>query len=126
MWEESDLSHRPKGRDEEKAMKKRIRRGLDMIFLARKDGRLIGSLVATSDGRKGWVNRLAIHPDWRNKGIGTKLVSMFEERMDQMDLKVLCALVEDWNETSIEFFEKIGYVRDDSVVYFSKRSSAED
>ena len=43
------------------------------------DGKLVGIVVATHDGRKGWINRLAVHPDYRRRGIAKKLIEEAEE-----------------------------------------------
>ena len=34
---------------------------------------LVGVVFGTHDSRKGWVNRLAVHPDHRRQGIATRL-----------------------------------------------------
>ena len=42
-----------------------------------------------------------------------------------MGIEIVTCLIEDWNEESMTFFERIGYVRHSDVVYFSKRRSPE-
>jgi len=38
----------------------------------------IGSALITHDGRKGWINRVVVLPEHRNKGIARKLVEAGE------------------------------------------------
>jgi len=123
LWEESGLPYRPGGRD----ARSRIARELDgpcAIFLvAEIDGELAGGVLGTHDGRKGWINRLSVAPEHRRKGIGTALVQAVEKRLEEIGIEIVTCLVETWNGSSMAFFEEIGYVRHDDIVYFSKRKS---
>ena len=126
FWEEVSLSHRPKGRDSPEMFQKTLREGTDHLLLAYISEELVGTLILTSDGRKAWINRLAVNPVHRRKGIASALMEKFEKIADERGLLILCALVEDWNKESVAFFKSIGYVRDDDVIYFSKRGSQDD
>ncbi|HEX37983.1 MAG TPA: GNAT family N-acetyltransferase [Candidatus Cloacimonetes bacterium] len=37
--------------------------------MAEKGGEIIGSVMVTHDGREGWLNRLAVLKEFRNKSI---------------------------------------------------------
>ena len=79
-------------------------------------------VLATHDSRRGWINRLAVHPDYRRRGLGLRLIREAERVLrDERKLHVLAAHVETWNEASLALFTKAGYVRGDDVIYFSKR-----
>lgn len=71
--------------------------------------RLVGVVLGTHDTRKGWVNRLAVHPDYRRKGIAARLVDECERRMRALGIVVFAALVEEDNRASKAFFESRGY-----------------
>ncbi|MCK4456369.1 MAG: GNAT family N-acetyltransferase, partial [Thermoplasmata archaeon] len=70
LWRESGLSHRPEGRDSRGEMERQM--GLiPELFLGAFEGPvLVGVVIGTDDTRKGWVNRLTVHPDHGRKGIG--------------------------------------------------------
>jgi len=55
-----------------------IRRKLDfqaeLFFVALLDGRLIGSIMAGYEGHRGWLNYLAVLPEYQKRGYGRKLV----------------------------------------------------
>ena len=69
LWQRSGLtSIRPTGRDSREAFAKQIVGGQIAIGLEEAD-RLIGVVIATHDTRKGWINRLAIDPDYRRRRV---------------------------------------------------------
>jgi ribosomal protein S18 acetylase RimI-like enzyme len=126
LWERSELSYRPGGRDSRVAMRPEMERA-ETFFLGMFDGdRMIGSILGNSDGRKGWINRLAIDPDYRGKGLAGILIDECEKRLYGLGLKVIAALIEGENKQSESAFSKAGYVYTDDIKYYSKRFSDED
>ncbi len=125
LWGRCGLTYRPRGRDSFENMKKEFER-METIFLGMYDeGKMIGAIIGTSDGRKGWINRLAIDPDYRGKGLAGKLIAQCEEHLHDMGLKIIACLIEDWNTPSLSAFTKAGYSVYDGVLYLSKRESEE-
>lgn len=126
LWARSGLSHRPHGRDSREEMRKQFRRK-ETYILGMFDGNtMIGSIVGTSDGRKAWINRLAVDPDYRGRGLGGKLIAEIEGYLRKHDVRVIAALIEDWNTPSMSVFSNAGYEFFDDVVYCSKRTSPDD
>ena len=80
-------------------------------------------MVGSYDGRKGWINRLAIDPDHRRQGIGQLLIARIEKSLTEKGARIIAALVEASNLKSISLFEKLGYVADNGILYLSKRES---
>ncbi|MBC7219914.1 GNAT family N-acetyltransferase [Candidatus Bipolaricaulota bacterium] len=123
LWEEAGLPFRPRGRDRRQAIARQMEGGTAIFLGAEQDGELVGAVLGTHDGRKGWINRLAVHPAYRRRGIGRALVGAVEERLHGMGIEIIAALVEDWNEDSMAFFARLGYVAHRDIVYFSRRRS---
>jgi ribosomal protein S18 acetylase RimI-like enzyme len=123
LWQKSGLPFRPKGRDAKESIAVEMNRK-DTCFLGMfDDDKLIGAVVSTSDGRKGWINRLAIDPDYRKRGLALKLIEGSEKFLYGLGLKIIAALIEDYNEPSMALFGKAGYKFSKDVYYFSKRLS---
>ncbi len=126
LWQRSGLpSIRPQGRDSKAEFAQQIDRGQIVIGLE-EDGKLVGIVVATNDTRKGWINRLAIDPDYRRKGYGTQLLHAAENALRAIGIKVIAALIEDWNDASLALFKREGYAVHSDIVYVSKRDSEND
>lgn len=126
LWERAGLhSVRPHGRDSREAIATQLASGVQTILGLELDGQLVGAVVATHDSRKGWINRLAIDPDFRRQGYGLKLLGAAEETLRAQGMRVIAALVESDNPSSLALFEKAGYTEiDHGIHYLSKRENA--
>jgi ribosomal protein S18 acetylase RimI-like enzyme len=123
LWQEAKLSFRPHGRDRRDKITEQIKQKCSIFLVAEVEGRLIGSIFGTHDGRRGWINRLAILPNYCRQGIGARLVSAVEKRLTKQGIDIVASLVEDRNKVSMKVFEKLGYKKHNNIVYFSKRKN---
>lgn len=124
LWDVCGLPYKPEGRDTRGKIRKEIERQPEYWKAVYDGSKLIGVAVGTDDGRKGWINRLAVLPEYRNHGLGTSLVRSLEEEFDKKGIKIIGILIEGDNPESMVFFEKRGYV-DHDIRYYSKRESDE-
>ena len=83
--------------------------------------RVVGTVVATHDGRKGWVNRVAVEERLRRRGLGARLVRAAEAWLEAQGMDILACLVEAGNAVSMAVFGKLGYTKHPEIVYFAKR-----
>jgi len=123
LWTAAGLSFRPKGRDRRDRLAAELTRGRAVFLVAESEGRVIGTVLGTHDGRKGWINRLAVVPQWRHRGVARLLVREVETRLEVLGVEITAALVETPNEGSLRFFRAIGYVHDPQIEYLSRRRS---
>ena len=123
LWQRAGLhSIRPEGRDSPSEFEKQLAAGQIAIGLE-EAGQLIGVVIVTNDTRKGWINRLAIDPDYRRQGYGEQLVRAAEEALQAAGLHLIAAFIEEGNAASLTLFEKLGYAAHPKIVYVSKRDS---
>lgn len=125
LWIEAGLPFRPQGRDRRDRVVRELERGTAIFVLAEADNRVVGVVLGTHDGRKGWINRLAVAPAYQRRGIARLLVGEIEARLNALGLEIVAALIESHNQTSLAFFRAIGYVHDAEIEYVSKRRSAD-
>ncbi len=86
---------------------------------------MIGTAIANYDGRRGWVNRVAVDPDCRAKGYAGVLIAECNKFLENLGAVVICALIEDINYPSITTFNKAGFTAEKKYIYFTKRQSDE-
>ena len=125
LWNDAQLPHRPKGRDRLDKIEREVDRGNAVYLVAELDGKLVGSVLGTHDGRKGWINRLAVSPEFRQQGIARMLVNDVEKRLYELGIETIACLIQDQNKISMQMFEKLGYERESNIVYFTKRGSSD-
>lgn len=123
LWAEGGLPLKPRGRDSRENIGRQI--GLPMVlFLVAEEGeggRVVGTVLATHDGRKGWVNRVAVDAGLRRKGLGARLVREAELWLEAQGMDILACLIEDDNAVSMAVFERLGYKKHPEILYFAKR-----
>ncbi len=127
LWQRSGLhSLKLQGRDSRQAVAAQLATGLQTILGLEVDGRLVGAVITTHDGRKGWINRLVVDPDFRRRGYGARLVQAAEETLRAQGMTVIAALVESDNPASLALFTKAGYVEiDPGMHYLTRRDRCE-
>ena len=120
VWEVSGLPARLKGRDSRENIAAHMKKQ-PHSFIGAFDGEsLIGVVIATDDGRKGWINRLAVIPEYRGYGIARKLIRISEERLFNSGIGIISCLIMDDNSPSIGLFESEDYSSMREVLYFRK------
>ena len=127
LWRKAALAFRPRGRDTLGNLKAERRKTPDLFWGAFDKGRIVGSILGTFEGenRKGWLNRLAVHPSYRRKGIGKALIAACEKALKERGVKIVACLVVEDNEASARLIEACGYVRLPYIRYYTKRESAD-
>jgi len=81
------------------------------------DGKLVGVVLCGTDGRRGYIYRLAVHPDVRGHGIGRELVRRALAALADAGIHSARATIMANNEASISLHEGLGFdVRHDRVV----------
>jgi N-acetylglutamate synthase len=123
LWEASGLPLKPGGRDSRQAFTRQMAGDTQTVIGLRAGERLIGVVLATHDGRKGWINRLAVHPDFRRRGAARQLIAAAERALREQGMQVIAALIEDWNQSSLALFKQAGYRVYPDIHYLTKRDS---
>ena len=89
------------------------------------DGALVGTAMAGYDGHRGWLYSVAVAPEARRHGLGTRLVRHAENALATMGcLKLNLQVLTDKAEV-LAFYERLGY-RTDAVVSLGKRLTVQE
>lgn len=125
IWTRSSLPFKPNGRDSEHNITKQLQENNIRFFVAEVSCKLIGIVIASHNTRKGWINRLAVLPEFRGKGIAASLLKRSEEFFLSNNINIFSCLIEDWNNVSMEYFESKNYKSHKNIVYYTKKLSPE-
>lgn len=125
VWERSGLPIKKFGRDSRKNIQEQMKDDHLLFLGAFENNKLIGVIIVNHEGRKGWINRLAVLPEFQRKGVASKLIEYGESWLRERGIKIYATLIEDYNDSSKKLFKKMGYVFHKDIFYFSKRESDE-
>ena len=82
-----------------------------MSFVARVDGALAGAVLCGTDGRRGYLNHLAVTPPHRRQGIARQLVAACLDALKQRGIARCHTFVYDRNAPGLAFWQAIGWTR---------------
>lgn len=87
----------------------------ELVVVAVAGDSVIGSVIGTWDGRRGWMNRLAVRPDWRGRGVASTLTAEVEAGVRALGgQKVNLLLVAD-DYRLVDYYERLGYAAEDMI-----------
>jgi len=125
IWQNAELTHKPKGRDTKENLLSQLRLPQICVFIAAIEEKDVAMIMVTHDGRKGWLNRLTVLKNYRNKGIAQKLIAHSENWLAAQGLEIYATLIDDPNDPSMNLFMKAGYTKHNDIVYFTKKKHPE-
>ena len=109
LWEVAGLPPSRRGFRNEIARLRR--RDPELLLTAYADGRLVGAIAGSYDGRTTVVSRLAVVSDARRRGVGRKLVEALCEQLTSLGAGADRLLVLDDRETADAFWSALGFTR---------------
>jgi ribosomal protein S18 acetylase RimI-like enzyme len=86
-----------------------------VIFVARGDGEIFGSVMAGFDGHRGWVYYLAVAPEQRGSGLGRMLMAAAEDWLRARGCPKIQLMVRTSNHAAIGFYEALGLEQQEVV-----------
>ena len=101
--------------DDVSGIEHRMQRDPELFIVAESGGRIIGAVLGCYDGRRGWVNHLAVAPGQQRNGIGTMLMTELEVRFHAIGCVKVNLLIEPDNGGVQRFYDGIGYTRDELI-----------
>ena len=86
-----------------------------LFFVGLLDGRIVGSIMAGYEGHRGWINYLAVAPEFQKKGYGGMLVQKAVSELKRMGCLKINLQVRRGNSSVIEFYKRLGFKEDDVI-----------
>jgi ribosomal protein S18 acetylase RimI-like enzyme len=120
VWVAAGLSVRLEGRERREAFLDQLTQFPDLYLVATDGPRIVGVIFGSHDHRKGWINRLAVHPEYRRRGLGLALATACDRAIRSHGIEIVAALIEPRNTASCALAERLGYRADIEVRYYRK------
>ena len=76
------------------------------------------------DCHRGWINFLAVHPDFRENGYGQEIMNSVETKIREMGCPKINLQIRTGNDKIAFFYQKLGFTNDD-IVSMVKRLEAD-
>ena len=91
------------------AIDKKLAVGDGLFFVAEIGSKVVGSVMAGYDGHRGWIYSLAVMPQYRNRGLGTRLMHHAEERLSFLGCLKINLQIMHGSEAVATFYHRLGY-----------------
>lgn len=98
-------------------IKKLVTKNPLTCFMAEENGKIIGTVLAGNDGRRGYVYHLCVDENFRKQGIGKKLMDTMIDGMKKEGISKVALVVFAYNDSANAFYEKIGFTKRDDLFY---------
>jgi ribosomal protein S18 acetylase RimI-like enzyme len=96
--------------DREERLRTKVERYPGSIIVAEQDRHIVGVVYFIEDGWGAFLFRLAVKDDYRQKGIGSRLLHEAEDRLRRMGVTVVTIFVEEADMSLRGYYEKRGYI----------------
>lgn len=111
--------------DSREGIEKYLRRNPASCFAAVENGKIVGVILSGHDGRRGFIYHLAVHFDYRKRGIGRQLAERAMNVLEAEGISKAALVVFSQNETGNAFWDKIGFTVRSDLTYRNRQLKAE-
>ena len=80
-----------------------------LSFVARDGDQLVGAVLCTHDGRRGYIDHLAVRASHRRQGIGKGLAARCLYNLMRVGIRKMHLFVQEDNDEAIAFWRKLGW-----------------
>jgi N-acetylglutamate synthase len=95
--------------DSREAIGRYLARNPRLSFVARDEGQLVGAVLVGTDGRRGYLQHLAVAPAHRGRGLGRALVERAVEALRALGIAKCHLMVRQENAQARAFWAHVGW-----------------
>ena len=101
LWERCELV--VDWNDPSKDISRKVQLDPEGLLLGWHNNSLIASVMAGYEGHRGWINYLAVDPEFRRKGLGRTMMKAAETYLEQFECPKINLQIRAQNHQVIEF-----------------------
>ena len=106
--------------DSREGIEKYIKRNPTTSFVALAYGNIVGAILAGHDGRRGFIQHIAVLPEFRKQGIASALVERAMNALGEEGIHKVALLAFKKNELGNSFWDKMEFKVREDVYYRNK------
>lgn len=106
--------------DSKEGIDRFLKRNPDTCFVAERENKIVGVILAGNDGRRGYIYHTAVSPEYRKQGIARLLAEAAMEALKELGINKAALVVFGRNENGNAFWEKLGFTVREDLVYRNK------
>mgnify|MGYP003973698163 FL=1 len=92
----------------------------ELFLVGMLDSLLIATVMGGYDGHRGWINYLAVHPDFQGLGYAQHMMVNVESELRKIGCPKINLQIRSGNAKVMAFYQKLGFT-DDRVLSMGKR-----
>ncbi|PRT72437.1 GNAT family N-acetyltransferase [Streptococcus anginosus] len=109
--------------DSKEGIARFLQRNPQTCLVAVENQTIIGAILAGSDGRRAYIYHIAVHPNYRRRGIARQLVETVLTVLDDLRIHKVALVVFKRNTEGNQFWERLGFsVREDLIYHNQART----
>ena len=87
----------------------------ELFLVGYLEDKLIASVMAGYDGHRGWINYLAVHPDFQGRGYGKQLMDNVENGLRELGCPKINLQIREENDKVFTYYQKLGFVEEKRI-----------
>ncbi len=107
-----------RGIDSFKYFKLFLEKNPGLSLLVEENGEIIGTALGSFDSRRGYIQKLVVHKDYRSKGIGKQLVNRVVKKLQAVGALYIPISCEEGNGP---FYKKCGFTKTGQIARSKER-----
>jgi ribosomal protein S18 acetylase RimI-like enzyme len=92
----------------------------ELFLVGMLDSLLIATVMGGYDGHRGWINYLAVHPDFQGQGYAQQVMENVESELRKRGCPKINLQIRSGNARVMAFYQKLGFT-DDQALSMGKR-----
>ena len=92
----------------------------ELFLVGMLDSLLIATVMGGYDGHRGWINYLAVHPDFQGQGYAQQVMENVESELRKRGCPKINLQIRSGNTRVMNFYQKLGFT-DDQALNMGKR-----
>ncbi len=112
--------------DSRESIERYLKRNPGMSFIAKAGDPVVGAVLGGHDGRRGYIHHLAVHPSYRRRALGRRLVQQCLAALAREGIGKCHLFVMNHNKVGIAFWKCVGWTPRTDIGVISRNIEPED